>query len=228
MPRITAPLAAVVRLVCLAALAVSTAPVAAQDATPGAGAAAFPITPDPADCRVAPRSPDELLALWYAPDGSPVAAAVTPAAAAATALTIPVGPPADEATVAGVVSTVREVFGCFAAGDFRRATALFTDDLARGFGPESGTTEEEARAFLEATPEPGVEGEAGEIVAVTDVMELGEGRVGAFVVTREAGQLDTVYAIFEGQGDRWLADTIVDFADPVVEGADGAEGDEGE
>ena len=224
MPRAGVPLVAVALLPALA-VAGGPAPVAAQDATPPAGAAAFPITPDPADCRVAPRPTDELLALWYAPDGSPVAAATTPAAGGATSLTIPVGPPADEATAAGVVATVREVFGCFAAGDFRRATALFTDDFARGFGPQPGTTEEEARAFLEATPEPGVEGEAGEIVAITDVMELGEGRVGAFVVERGEGQLDTAYVIFEGQGDRWLADTIVDFADPIVEGAEGDEGE---
>ncbi len=55
--------------------AVMAAPVAAQDATPGAGAMAFPISPDPAACQVEPRSTDELLALWYTPEGSPVPAA---------------------------------------------------------------------------------------------------------------------------------------------------------
>ena len=215
MPRVSAPFA----VVLLAALAVvaGTAPVAAQDATPGAGAGAFPIVPDPADCQIAPRSTDELIALWYGPEGSPVAAAATPTAEEITSLTIPVGPPADEETVAGVVATVREVFGCFAAGDFPRATALFTDDLARGFGPEPGTSEEDARAFLAATPQPEAEGAAGEIVAVTDVMDLGGGRVGAFVVEHSEGEFDTAYAIFEGQGDRWLIDVIVDFA-PVGDG----------
>ena len=64
MPRFSAPLRFLfVALLAALAVTVSAAPIAAQDATPGAGAAAFPITPDPADCRVAPRSVDELLAL---------------------------------------------------------------------------------------------------------------------------------------------------------------------
>src|SRR4051794_19815685 len=34
-------------------------------------AQAFPITPDPAACRVAPRATDEVIALWYGTEGSP-------------------------------------------------------------------------------------------------------------------------------------------------------------
>src|SRR3712207_324981 len=107
----------------LAALAVAggVAPVAAQDATPGAGAAQFPITPDPADCTVEPRSADELLALWYDPAGTPLAVPGTPTAEQATSVTIPLGPPADEATAAAVVAAASEVFACFAAGDALRA-----------------------------------------------------------------------------------------------------------
>ncbi len=219
-------LALVVVLLALA-VAVSTAPVAAQDATPGAGAAQFPITPDPADCTVEPREADELLALWYDAEGTPIAAAA-PMAEQATSLTIPVGPRADEETAAAAAATVSEVFSCFEAGDALRAFALFTDDLAQQFGPEPGTTREEAEAFLaggfpeEATPEgESVGGDVPEsqIVAVTDVMGLADGRVGAFVVTREEGQLDTVYVIFEQQGDRLLADVLVDFV-PLGEGGE--------
>ncbi len=114
-----------------------------------------------------------------------------------------------------------EAFACFEAGDALRAYALFTDDLARQFGPEPGTPREEAEAFLaggfpeEATPEgEAVGGEAAgsQILAVTDVMELADGRVGAFVVTREAGELDTVFLALERAGDRLLADELVDFA----------------
>ena len=223
MPRVATPLAVVVLLAALA-VATSAAPVAAQDATPAAGATQFPITPDPAECMVEPRSADELLALWYDAEGTPIAAA-TPMAQQATSVTIPLGPPADEATAAAVAATVSEVFACFEAGDALRAYALFTDDLARQFGPEPGTPREEAEAFLaggfpeEATPEATPEGDAlggevaeSQIVAVTDVMELADGRVGAFVVTREAGELDTVFLALERAGDRLLADELVDFA----------------
>ena len=192
--------------------AVMAAPVAAQDATPAAGAMAFPITPDPAACQVEPRSTDELLALWYTPEGSPVPAATPTWGAQTTSLTLPVGPPADEATTNEVVGTVSEIFACFAAGDFPRATALFTEDLVRGFGGEPGTTVEDARAFLEATPTAGMEGGDERLIAITDVMDLGDGRVGAFVVDESVGQLDTVYAVFERQADRLLVDEIIDFA----------------
>jgi hypothetical protein len=205
----------VVRLLAtsLAALLfVATAsPMAAQGATPAAG---FPITPDPALCQVEPRPSDELLALWYSPEGTPLPA--TPmAGAGATSVTIPLGPRADEATTMVVVTLVSEIFSCFAAGDFPRAIALFSDDLIRSFGPEPGTSMEDARAFLEATPMP-EEGEASQIVAITDVMELSDGRVGAIVVESLAGQQDAVYAIFAQEGDRWLVDEIIDFA-PVEE-----------
>src|SRR3712207_6168231 len=152
--------------------AAMVAPVAAQDATPEAGAMAFPIAPDPAACQVEPRSADELLALWYTPEGSPVPAATPTWGAQTTSLTLPVGPPADEATASEVANTVGEVFSCFAAGDFPRATALFSDDLVRSFGGEPGTTVEDARAFLEATPAPEMVG-AGEerIIAITDVID---------------------------------------------------------
>ena len=203
--------------------AVMAAPAAAQDATPSAGTMTFPITPDPAACQVEPRSTDELLALWYTPEGSPVPAATPTWGAQTTSLTLPVGPPADEATANEVVNAVSEVFGCFAAGDFARATALFTEDLVRSFGGEPGTTAEDARAFLEATPTAGMEGDVDErLIAITDVMDLGDGRVGAFVVDESGGQLDTVYAVFERQDDRLLVDEIIDFAPRPGAEAEGA------
>jgi hypothetical protein len=193
--------------------AVMAAPVAGQDSTPEAGAMAFPINADPAACQVEPRSTDELLALWYTPEGSPVPAATPMGGDQVTSLTVAVGAPADEATRSEVVSAVSEVFACFAAGDFVRATALFTDDLVRSFGGEPGTTIEDARAFLEASPEAGMEGDGEEtVIAITDVMDLGDGRIGAFVVDESGGELDTVYAIFEREGDRLLVDEIIDFA----------------
>ena len=49
-------------------------PVAVQDTTPVVGVDRFPITPDPADCTREQRDADELLALWYAPDGGQMVA----------------------------------------------------------------------------------------------------------------------------------------------------------
>ena len=52
----------VVALAMLASL--GTAPASTQDATPMPGAVGGEV-PDPADCQVAPRSTNELIALWF-------------------------------------------------------------------------------------------------------------------------------------------------------------------
>jgi hypothetical protein len=205
-PRSLVPLAAM--SLALSFLLGSAAPLGAQEGTPESGVS-FPITPDPADCQVEPRATDELLALWYTPEGSPVPAA-TPMTGA-TSVSVPLGPRADEATTAAVTAVASEVFSCFAAGDFARATALFTDDMTRSFSPEPGTPMEDARAFLE-TPMPMEEAEPSQIIAVSDVMELSDGRLGAIVVERSEGALDAVYITLENQGDRWLIAELIDFA----------------
>lgn len=111
-------------LVCALLLALSMpgrAPTAraSHEATP-VGETTFPITADPAACRVEPRSADDLIALWFE-DGTPIAESATPAGAAAiTEVSVPVGTPADAATMAAVTDTMREIFGCFAAGDVAR------------------------------------------------------------------------------------------------------------
>ena len=190
-------------------------PTAAQDATPAATPAAlpssFPITADPGQCLVAPRGVDELLGIWFTPEGTPLAAA-TPVVGA-TFVTLPVGPAADEATRQAVIATVGEVFACFAAGDFLRATALFSDDLVRGFGAEPGTTIEEVRAFLALPPTP-IEGDMGRIIGISDVMLLEDGRVAAIImneVDQTGARLDAAYVLFDREDDRWVADEIVDF-----------------
>ena len=73
-------------------------------------------------------------------------------------------------------------------------------------------TMEQARAFIEASPVPMEEAEPTQIIAVSDVMELSDGRLGAIVVERSEGALDAVYITLENQGDRWLVAELIDFA----------------
>jgi len=192
-----------------------TLPAIAQDATPDAGAAQFSFTPDPADCAGEPRSADDLLALWYAPDGSPVAVEVDPGTdESETEVTIPIGAPADDATVVAVTDTVGGVFACFEAGNALGAYALFTDDMAQRFGPEPGTPREGrsvSHGRLDPDLDPDEVGSGSQILGITDVMTLADGRIGAFVVDESEGTITNAYVVFVQEGDLLLVDEVVEF-----------------
>lgn len=179
-----------------------------QEATPQIGTLTFPLTPDPALCTIEPRSTEDLLGLWFTEDGTPV----TITQQVPAEVTIPLGPAADDEEISAIYATVHELFSCFAAGDFPRATSLFTDDLAQQFGPGPEATEEEVTALLEAEPVPESPEVTGFIVAITDVMELEDGRVGAFVVDRGPQGDTTAYVIFAYEGERWLVDEVIEFS----------------
>lgn len=210
MKRLTVLVVALVSLVL-----VGPAVVLAQEATPAAGT--FPITPDPAECQEEVRPIQEFLA---------INAAATPTGGMAETETVevPVGPPADAETVAGVTATVRELFACFNAGDFARAFSLVTDDVIRSFAEEEPIPEEELRGFLEATPEAVPAEQQSTILVISDVMELEDGRVGAFVASTDpfVGP-DTLYFVFVQEDDRWLIADFIEFLEPGEEG-DGGEG----
>jgi hypothetical protein len=177
----------------------------------------FPISPDPARCTVEEADVEQLLGYWYDAEGTPVVLdpqATPEAGLEMMAIPVPIGELADDATRTAVIEAVTEVFSCFAAGDVLRAYALFTENLARQFGPEPGTPREDAEAFLTMEPQPEAEEEQSLIVAITDVMILVDGRVGAFVIERFAGEDSTGYAIFVEQEDRWLVDEIIEFSEP--------------
>ncbi len=171
----------------------------AQEATPVAG-------PDTAvACTVAPRSVDELIALWFDPAGTPLATPLP--ASVPTEADLPQGAPADPATVAAVNATAQEITACFEAEQYARAFALMTDDLVHQFGPQEGETMEETRAFLEAqlaaTPTP--EGTPTAAQPLRDVRVLADGRVGG--ILEEEGQISFVF--FEDQAGRWLFDDYI-------------------
>ena len=194
--------ALVIALVSLALL--GSAVSFAQDATPAAST--FPITPDPAECQVEARPVEDFLA---------AAAGATPGAAAETVVEVPLGDAADAETVAGVTVTLREVLACFNAGEFSRALGLFSDNALRRFGQEEPLSEEELRGFLEATPQAVPAEQRSTLHALTDVMELEDGRVGALLITTDAVVgTDTIYVVLVQEDGRWLVDDIIEFLEP--------------
>ncbi|MDP8907895.1 MAG: hypothetical protein M3N47_01995 [Chloroflexota bacterium] len=169
-------------------------------------AVAFPLTPDPAECQVAPRQQDEVLTLLT---GTPVAAA-SPATSRLSAVPseadLPAGSPADAATVAGIVTTARELIACNNAGEFTRVLAFFTDDFIReAFGGDPALAAQVAASF--ATPAATLPAAAHtELLDVRGVRVLDDGRVGAVIEDRDPQQTVVFFMIFVHVGDRWLID----------------------
>jgi hypothetical protein len=168
----------------------------------------FPITPDAAECRISPRSVERTLALI---------ALATPETSTREApyAIVPKGTPADASTVAGVIATVREFVACVNAGDFPRAFTLFTEDGFKRFSTSSTPpTEEEIRVLFEVNPEDVATETPASLVAVTDISDLADGRVGAFAVIDDATEsppMTTSYLVFARTGERWLIDDILEF-----------------
>jgi hypothetical protein len=176
----------------------------AQEATP---AVDF-VTPDPADCQVEPRTVEDLMAFVVTPQSgaaSPVSAEATPATAS-----IPGGEPADAEVVAGVTATATELYACYNANAFLQVFALFTDDsMARSFVAEGITAE---GVKLLGTPIPPQAKEDWMSVAVWDVRVRPDGRIGAFLVSRNpmgGDAISTDYSIFVERDGRYLIDEVV-------------------
>ena len=186
--------------------------VLAQDITAPVAESEFPFIPDPSECTIEPRNMDHLLDLWFSGelDSSMVYAS---ARCEIYAEFLPVGLPADNATTEAVIQVVEAYFSCRAANDFPRALAYFTDDMVRAFGPDPFRSREEVLAWIEANPVPEPAAEPGRILAITNVMSLSDGRIGAFVINDGEVQAFTVYVVFELQADgRLLIDEVHQFA----------------
>lgn len=197
----------------LAATMLTTAmPAVAQDASPAAGVGG-------AACSVEPRDVDELIGFYFGPEGTPLA---TPAATTVESeAELPQGEPVDPAVEEAVNATVAQLFACFDAGQYARGFALMTDDLARQFGPDLSSpdedTPEEVRALLEAqlagTPvvdEPGMEqGAATNVGRGRDIRTLEGGRVGGVWTIED----DSAFVVLEQQDDRWLVDEVIDIVE---------------
>lgn len=193
-------------IMVLFALGVAGVPgVGAQDSTP---AAALDV-PAPAECTVAPRSMDDLRALFREVAATPLPASLEASPAPDAP---PTGAPADEQIVAEVNAVWRMYVACLSAGDQPRMFALYSDAMVRrqlmvdiGFG----VTEDALFTFLAATPVPLPPDQAASFEPLTDVRLLSDGRVAA-VGPGDQGRGDV--RIFIKEGDRWVIDDWFDLA----------------
>jgi hypothetical protein len=193
----------------LATLAALVAPAVAQEQI----GLAFPVTPEPAECRVAARPVDDLITILTA-GGEASTVAETPAET-----TIPLGYPAGAERAAEVSATVREAVACINAGDFLRTTALLTDDgVRRFFGPwaaEEPWTEADVRqAFAATAPLPAEERQT--ILGIANVSRLTDGRLTAIALIADpyaaGGQPQALFVYFAYEDGRWLIDEFAELS----------------
>ena len=197
-------LVALVAALGLGAHAARSGPATRQGATPVAAVAGLPVTPAPEECRVPPRSLSSLQALT-----SPTAATPVPSPAPGPD-GLPVGAPADAATLAGIAATARELVACLNAGEFLRGLALYSDAFLRADLAGSGGITEEAYA-ARATPFPRPPAAWFTLTEVRDARLLADGRAGAVVGIRGPGAAaaDLSFLIFVKASDRWLLDGVI-------------------
>jgi hypothetical protein len=169
----------------------------AQDGTPIVDF----VTPDPAECRIAPRSIDSIASALATPlAGTPTM--VTPESDGT------VGQAADAETVAAVAAIAREATACGNLGDYRRVFALYTDNGLRVFAADRGMTAEQLAGALAATPVPLPEA-SWQGVRVRNVRIQPDGRVTAFIDFRAPQGIGNVFIALIHQGDRYFVDSEV-------------------
>ncbi len=179
-------------------------------ATPAAAALDVP---SPEECVVEPRS------LPLFPEGVGQLASATPAPLATEPeppFTIPQGEPADVETTTGVSATVREAIACRNANDFQRAYALFTQDMLVSLFGGPATVDPEVVAAIAEEAGPLSRRQQLALLALTDVILLPDGRVGAIVETGNARRAYQDFLIFEQDpaSGRWLIDESVALVTP--------------
>jgi hypothetical protein len=192
--------------------------VAAQDesqATPAAGKDRLPRGVLAEECLVEPRSSDEVFTLL----GLAEEAAGQAAPAPRTPVPAPPWTRADEETATATEATIREWLACINADDNLRIAALMSDAaLTRFFASTLGSAEaiEGARANLAGTPVPRAEEDLAQLVSVSDVSVLDDGRIAALAVIREPalrpGGQEALLLILTPVGDRLLIDDVVQFS----------------
>ncbi|MFM9107382.1 MAG: hypothetical protein ACKOWF_11870, partial [Chloroflexota bacterium] len=202
--------------------------VAAALAAPGR-AGAQEATVEATACTVAPRSPREVARIAGTPEAAPAA----PAAAAGDApvgsptprrparepkgpgvpleVTLPEGPPAPEAAVAGMTATMRQFTACYSAGEALRMMALVTDEYLRGGFAGRALSEQDVVAFA-GTPRPMPPAEQRTLAAVRGARQFPDGRVAALfdlaaVGGPAPGEIRTDFVVFREVDGAWLIES---------------------
>jgi hypothetical protein len=162
----------------------------------------LPLAPLPAMCQQAPIAPERLLEI----ESTPVPVPDDPLQGRDFT-----GSPADDSVVAGVRTTLIELFACLNAGEPLRAYPLYSDAYLRLIGSRQGGFSEIAVASL-ATPVPLDADRWTVVLDIADVRVLDDGRVATTVRLEPA--LVPVEKIFTFiltlENDRWLVDGVLD------------------
>lgn len=192
-------------------------PASAQMATP---AALLGEPVDPAECQFAHRPQAEILDLWF-PSKLATPVAATPVnidVVFPTAVPLPLGSPADAATVAAVTQALRRTMACANAGDYWGLLSLSSDNLIRYYRPNAANREEARRMADDLFP-PSPSGKHWRLIAVTDVAVMDDGRVAAVLVSEDPlsitpGPETQLFFLTQERG-RWVLDGSAILASPA-------------
>lgn len=178
---------------------------------------------DPVECQVEPISAATLIPLWFPEPAAAPGPATPTAQPELTSVPLPLGEPADPATVAAITATVRELFACQNRIENGRYFALLSEGMLQRIGPPPGEGPEDIPALL-APFEPIPIEEYIRLLAVTDVSVMADGRVAALVVADDPPipleGPETLLMIFVEEGGRWVVEAQVGFsliAEPPAE-----------
>jgi hypothetical protein len=162
--------------------------------------------PDPAECRIEPRT---------LPPPVPTTEAISDSVTASP-FTVPTGTPVADDDAEAIRATVHEAVACANAGDWLRAFALFTDHyLEARFTGADAWTEDDFELFVATPATTAAAPDRLIIIAVSNIVRLPDGRAGATVTTQNAQQRFVDYLYFVEIGDRWLIDEIVQLSSPA-------------
>ncbi len=195
------------RLSVLAAAPVAalllTGAVVAQDNPSDENQSQRAITPE--ECAAEPRTAEDLAPVL---GGGEAIESVT--------FQVPLGEAASAEISERVTEAVRGVIACLNAGDFLRGAALTTDNGARVlFGGLAANGPEVLEERLAAEPTARQEEAFIRLITITDVTEMPDGKLSAFVVINEPTRLprgqETLLFVFEDVDGEVRFDNLVGF-----------------